>query len=360
MDPSLKTITGIIIPPKERNEFTGNKPLVGTILLPKWGGHLDFRTARYEEAGDLKELYGKAWGNGITISVEQLRAAMVNFPDGQIVGCGKGTDVPVSMINIMLTLFDPAKGFEGGYEKVTGGRTFSTSTPPAGLFAEAGRREGCVLPVAFCVSIAIPPENARAGYAFETLNYAIMFANVNGLVAAPYSAPRGFARAKEKNPGLAVMDYLHMTKPLRVPFEEYLAKIAVIMNRLAPAFGGRAVLERETYGRYQNMPADDIHASRENTAFGFFSKFSAAAYSWKHGREMTVEDFCIITGRQLLDPVIGMHISNGARFIRDESGNIAAVFANSRPEDAAALGYNIILSYHYHPLLGHDFAVGQQ
>jgi len=357
MDPKLKTITGVILPPKDGNGFSGKKPLVGAIFLPKWGGNLDFRAAREDEADRLKLLYEKAWGSGIRISADQLRASMRNFPDGQIVGCEKGSDTPVSMINIMLALFDPKKGFEPGYERVTGGRTFATTVPPDVLFAEVERRgNGNSLPVAFCISIAVPPEYGKGGYAFETLNYAIMFSNVNRLIPAPYSAPRGFARAREKNPSLDIMDYLHMTRPFGHLFPAYLAKIGAICNRLAPAFGGRTILDKELFARYQNRPVDSLRAPREETAFGLFRKIDGGIYEWKYGRPLTIEDFCILTGRQLLDPVIGMHVGNGARFIRDGEGRIAAVFADSRPEDPAALGYNIVLSYGYHPLLGHRFA----
>ena len=52
-----------------------------------------------------------------------------------------------------------------------------------------------------------------------------------------------------------------------------------------------------------------------------------------------------------------MHIENGARFIRAKDGTIDCVFEGSRPEDAAAAGYNVLLTYGYHPLLGHSWAL---
>jgi hypothetical protein len=74
-----------------------------------------------------------------------------------------------------------------------------------------------------------------------------------------------------------------------------------------------------------------------------------------YNRQMAIEDFCVLTGRSLIDPVIGMHLGNGARFLRDRNNHVDAVFPDSRPEDRTSLGYNIVLTYTYHQLFGHTF-----
>lgn len=351
--PIQRTITSPLIF-STANLHTKKHPLISGIMLPKWGGNLDFRHARAEEAGYLKMIYEAAWGNGITISEARIRAKISNFPEGQIIGVEKGRDTPVSMINIMLMLYDPAKGFEGGYEKVTGGRTFSTSIGPLKLY-EALEQASSLLGIASCVSIATNPRFARSGYAFETLNYAIMFSLANGLVPAPYSAPRGFARARKKNPGLDIIGYLHMTKPAQMGWEAHFAKISAIIPRIAKAFRWQSVIDLKRFIKYQGYKADSMDAMPEETAYRRFMQDEGKSLSGAYGRALTIEDFCILTGRVLADPVIGMHVQNGARFIRDSQGEITAVFPDSRPEDPASLGYNIVLSYGYHQLFGHLF-----
>ncbi len=332
------------------------------LTMPSWGGKLDFRKARIREVSRLKELYDSAWGKGITISEGQLRSSIRNFPHGQIVGVEKGSDAPVSMINIMLSLFEAEKGFRGGYSEVTGNRTFSTSIEPIRLASLAHELEGRALAMAFCVSIAVPPAHARAGYANETLNYAIEFASSNGLIAAPYTAPRGFARAREACPGLDIIDYLHLTVPSgryetdpETSFLRHLAKISVMRTRLAPVFGEEPLASREMFDKYNSLGEDSPAAGAGRTAYSaFLGSDDCADFISRFRRIPTIEDFTMLTGRALMDPVIGMHVGNGARFIRNDEGGITAVFADSRPEDRASLGYNVVVSYGYHPLLGHE------
>jgi hypothetical protein len=381
-------------------EFSSKRPLLGAPLLPRWGGRLEFRYARAEEAAHLKKLYEAAWGNGITISEDQIRSCISNFPEGQIVGTdkrfktrirqaiefvegfgfqaaarrvtsylhsrklsGKIKDLynlvkrkkPISMINIMLYKFDPNQGLPAGYANVTGDRTFSTTIPFNELLSDPDVVWGRALPMAFCVSIAVPPKYAGGGRAKETLNYTKVFSTANHLIPAPYSAPRGFARARKKNPDLSMFHYLHMTKPTGLSVEEYIAKYVALSPTTASAFNGDFSLIRKLYDKYQKLQADSPTMAIEETAFWKFMEEDGLQFFKKFGRNATIEDFCILSGRVLLDPVIGMHVSNGARFIRDEDAKMAGIFENSRPEDPTSLGYNIVLSYTYHELLGHAF-----
>lgn len=322
---------------------------------------LVFRSARIEEAGELKALYESAWGCGITIDESQLISKILNFPEGQIVGCESEGGKPVSMINIMLTDFDPESGFVAGYEKVTGGRTFSTHVPIPELLEmmDLGR-----LPVALCVSIAVLRSHAKNGYAVETLNHAITLAEDNGIIAVPYSAPRGFASALEKNPGLDLETYLHMTVPSGIGFDDHIARIRRLntVARINRAFrdGKRAGSIREVteklYYEYQEMGTDHPGTRRRDVAYFRFLEKDGGTFFDNYGRIPLIEDFCLITGRKLLDPVMRMHVENGARFIRDAQANITAAFSGSRPEDTAAKGHNVLLTYGYHPLLGQPYA----
>jgi hypothetical protein len=357
----MKVFRGVVLPPGRSVDFTRRKLM---LELPRWKGELQFRHARPEEKKHLRWLYRSAWGKGVQISERQLTQKMMNFSHGQIVGCRKGDDTPVSMINIMLALYDPKVGIPAGYANVTGDKTFSTSMPPEELFEAVRRRQGEVLPVAYCVSIAVPPKYKKGGYAYETLNYARLFSIVNGLAPMPYSAPRGLAAAKAINPDLDIMDYLHMTRRTSRPFPSYEKKMKGRVGKVHDAFivgvldgepKRSLILSDELFNKYNAMETDSLFASMEETAFWMFLQSDAREYEDIYRRPMTIEDFCVLTGRSLLDPVIGMHMSNGARFLRSDSGAIEAVFPDSRPEDRTALGYNIVLTYTYHELLGHKF-----
>lgn len=391
------TIKSPLIAFSLKDRVSSKNPLLSGIMLPEMSGcELFFRPPKRRETGHLKKLYQAAWNNNrfsrkkpIKISKRQIRAMMDNFPEGQIVGVERGlleflkdTHIyvlrngigavkneaiglikreglvsvakkaifllkrkkPISMVNIMLTVYDPEKGFTPGYENATGGRTFSTSIPPRKLFAYLENNPDAS-GVALCVSIAVSPKHAKGGYAKETLNYAKVFAVPNGLVACPYSAPRGFAKAREKNPDLDIMDYLHMTVPTARSFEEHIARFSVLSPILIQAFGDKPILSRKIFEKYQGLPKDDVAGPMEKTAYQIFLQQEGKELAEKLGVPMTIELFCALTGRRILDPVIGMHVSNGAFFIRDENNGIEEVYENSRPEDLASLGYNIVLSY---------------
>lgn len=325
------------------------------IETPEWHGKLRFRGARKEESDTLKGLYEAAWGPGIEISPAQIEAKIRNFPEGQIVASEDGSERPVSMINIMLAPYSRFAPLGPGYERITGGRTFSTHTRFEELMARLDAGEE-MLAIAICASIAVHPDFRRNGFAHETLNYAISFAEANGLIAVPYSAPRGFGAARAAEPGLAIMDYLHRTLPSDQPYERHLEKLERLSGRAGRAFADGFGMPRPTEDRfrfYNSMPPD---RAGEPTAFSLFSMADAPQLRRAYGREMTIEDFCVLSGRRHVDPTMRMHIENGARFLRDEDGRIGAVFEGSRPEDRAAAGYNIALSYWYHPLLGHGFS----
>ncbi|MEW6035818.1 MAG: hypothetical protein AB1529_04355 [Candidatus Micrarchaeota archaeon] len=315
-------------------------------------GILRFRNARPDEAEHLAGMYEASWG--LPISPAQLRAKMANFPEGQIVGCDRASGIPLSMINIMLTAFEIGRGFQPGYDSVTGGRTFSTHMQYSELLAAlAGRQDA--LPVALCASIVVDRSHADNGFAAETLRYAIAFAEANGLIAAPYSAPRGFGRALEANPALDITTYLHMTKPAQALKREH-AWSLLSAKKAFGISGLSAELMAGVRADYQSLGPDSLHASIEETAFGIFMARDAGRFEEVFGRQMTLEDFCLLGGRRPIDPVMRLHIENGARFIRDDAGRIGAIFPGSRPEDAAAAGYNIVLSYGYSRLFGHEFA----
>jgi len=379
VDPNAKvTLRGLLFVPEESPYRPEKSPYISPIHFPRWAGPLYFRRAKLEETEHLKALYESSWNNEdtkrkpITISTDQISSCIKNFPDGQIVGCekqpkgGKANDLPVSMINIMLASFDPKKGFkdfDGGYEKITGERTFSTTMQPEPLLELAVKSKGSILPIAFCVSIAVPPQYRKEGYAFQTLKYAVIFSEFNSLVPCPYSAPRELAKARRQNPDLDIQDYLMMT--LQTPNKKnidpvilhakYLGHILAISDRLSKAFSGGSISPKEIFNKYHSMPSDTPCTPIGKRAFDAFLSSESQALEEQYGRKITIEDFCLMTGRPLLDPIIGMHVANGARFIRDEKGGIIAVFKDSRPEDLAADGYNIVLSYSYRPHLGHKF-----
>jgi hypothetical protein len=339
----------------------GAKPLPWRTANGKERGKLEFRRAKIEEAPELKTLYEEAWGCGIRITEGQLISKMAHFPEGQIVGCEPESGKPVSMINIMLSEFDPRSGFRGGYEDVTGGRTFSTHIPPRKLVDNAGSGR---LPVALCVSIAVAREHAKNGFAIETLNYAIEFAEENGLYAVPYSAPRGYGAALGQCPSLDLISYLHHTYPTGSPYEKNIERIERLNRtpRVARAFrlpsgiGSIRQLSRELYDLCQGWGPDASDARLGQTAFSRFLSEYGEEFRLIYGRYALIEDFCLVSGRKPRDPTMRMHVENGARFVRDADGNLSGIFGDSRREDYAAAGYNMLLTYGYHSLLGQPYA----
>ncbi len=325
-------------------------------------GILRFRTAQPCMVDKLKTLYDAAWGSGVSISREQLLGKMKNFPEGQIVGFDG--DEPVSMVNMMVTTLQHA--LRPGYANVTGDMTFSTHLP-VGIEDEE-------IKVALCVSIAVSPGHWKGGYAIETLEYAITLAEINGLIAMPYSAPRGFQEAREINPDLSILTYLHMTSPAG-DYDRYMERMARLnrKTRVRKGFatstnsrGQVLMASEERFNIYNDLnpdirdyPEDQPTITFEQTAYSrFLSTDDAKFLQDKYGRLLTIEDFCLLTGRSLIDPAARLHVNNGARFIRGTDRRIVGVFRDSRPEDKASCGYNMVLSYGYHPSLGHDIAAG--
>jgi hypothetical protein len=375
-DPSLETIASpIIFPWVEAPSLI--RPKTGRIELPSWAGELDFRFARLREISRLKYIYESSWNSiynehdeeaAIRISRLQLLAQIINVPQGQIVGCLKESGKPISMINVMRAYYESPDGFNG-YHKDTGRRTFITSADPEELSARLEQNRGKALGLAYCVSIAVDPEYQGSKHAHETLNYAILLSRVMGLIPAPYSAPRGYRWAKEENDGLDLITYLHMTKKNKMPFEDYREKMSERLARVAPALLWKDqhgllrkprfvddVVGSDLYKEYNiDVPTDPFTASFEETAFARFRREYGELFRQTCGRDIMIEDFCALSGRTPRDFVMAMHIRNGARFPRDGKGDIAGIIRDSRPEDTAALGYNIILSYVYHQLLGHQF-----
>ncbi len=321
-------------------------------------GKLSFRNAEPQESGLLKGIYESSWGGGITIRREQLEAQMAAFPEGQIVGVEKESGRTVSMINIMVAAYSPDQGFTAGYERVSGGRTFSTHQSPEGVLRRRAAGED-VIPVALCMSIAVHPDFMRNGFAYETLNHAIRFAERNSLAAVPYSAPRGLGAARRENPSLALHDYLHLTRPSGSTYAAHLARLERMLSvpRMIRPYlmsGGRHGLFTASKGlfeRCQAMGEDTFRTRGGQTAFDRFLEAEGQALEDIFGRPVTIEDFCIIGGRKHADPTMRMHIENGARFIRRE-GRITAAFEGSRPEDRAADGCNVVLSYAYDAAFG--------
>ncbi|MEK6982404.1 MAG: hypothetical protein AABX38_05725 [Candidatus Micrarchaeota archaeon] len=316
--------------------------------------------ARKNEIATLKKMYDASWANPkLAISEDQLKAKIVRFPEGQIVGrLENGT--PVSMINVMQSVYDPKVGFVGGYNQVTGYRTFSTHLPSDAI-DELKWNTPKLLPIALCVSIVVDPTHQGKDYALQTLNYAIEFARRNELIAVPYSRPSKFREAREQNPNLDMKTYLHLTRPTKglghTTHLRNLEEASRTGHRTRQALTGFAWTPSEQeYLRYALM-MDNYNTSLEQTAFAQFvrelsTKFEA---NENYARRPTIEDFCILFRRKLIDPVMNMHVQNGARFIRDQKGEIIAIFENSRPEDTDALGHNIILSYDYRFEFGHSF-----
>jgi GNAT superfamily N-acetyltransferase len=308
---------------------------------------LEFRSATKGDLESLKAIYESAWGCGIKISIAQLSSMIRNFQDGQIIGV-QPDGVPASMINIMATAFSPKIGFTAGYERVSGCRTFSTHIPPKVLRRISGND---TIGVALCMSIAVDPALAKNGYAVQTLNHAIGAAKSMGLSPVPYSAPRGYARALIRNPGLDVIDYLHMSAPPECGYEAHAARLMELgKHRISSAFSGTVpLISREQFELQKAIGIDQPGLGA--FAFREFSESSSRAAARLICREPVFEDFCALTGRKPVDPVMRLHIENGARFIRDGKGRMSAIFRDSRPEDTAAAGYNVLLTYDYNPLL---------
>lgn len=328
-----------------------------TLRFPKWNGNLRFRGARIRELRHLCDMYEVAWG--IPLPERKLSSMIAHFPEGQIVGISQSNPLPVSMVNIMLTPFDPC--FKGGYEAITGNKTFSTHMRIGKLLTLVSQSDNPLVPVAYCVSIVADKRYWHSGYARETLKYAIAFAELNRVYATPFSAPRSYGKARQVCPGVDFVTYLHMSRRSKNPYSRYLKRIAEInssslaIHNITRAFKGEIhPLSEEEYTFYQKLVENDaLHYSRNLLAFRTFQREYGQTFEALYGRPPVFEDFILLTGRKPMDETMNVHIVNGARFIRDPEGDITAYFEHSRTEDRKANGMNIILAYGYHTLFGH-------
>ncbi|MBI5227503.1 hypothetical protein HY988_02840 [Candidatus Micrarchaeota archaeon] len=325
-----------------------------------------FRRAQIDppELHHLATIYEKAWG--IPLPQEKLKAQIGHFPDGQIVGTIASVPLPISMINIMLTLFDPHSflGFSAleGYERISGSRTFHTHVS----LSEVQKRkfQPNQLALALCMSIVVDPAYQKSNYAVETLNHAIDFAERAGALAVPYSAPRGYGRVRALNPHLSLESYLNMTRPILksnkpLSYDDHKRNIEALNGQghrqVIPFRGQIPVIDEDTFALYQQLEHDSpLVDFTYPHAFETFVVFEAPRFEDHFGRAMTMEDMCVLTGRRPYDPTMSLHITNGARYVRDGNGEVVA-FADSRPDDLLSFGYNVLLTYTYHPALGQAF-----
>ena len=315
--------------------FSGKLVSVGTRLD---GGTLDFEAAKIGDLARLKELYDRAWGKDLEISESQLGAKIEKFREGQIVGRRNGKIV--SMINVMLTSFGEATGIEYTYDGTTGNRTFSTHIKPEVLFEIV--RDTRSIPVALCVSIAVDPEEQRSGAAVETINFARRFVNENGIYAVAYSAPRSMAKARKELGIVGINEYLKFTRARKQEYGDYCEKIfdnqQMRAIRILLSSGELPIGE----GRYNQRSSDLRH----------FDKVRSE-YLDELVSGITIEEFCLAYGRELYDVVLGMHMKNGARFIRKSDGSIMS-FSESR-QDPLACGYNVPMAYDPHEYFNNIF-----
>ncbi len=298
----------------------------------------------------------------------QLKAAMRNFREGQIVGFLDGT--AVTMINTLLHPVNSLEDVSGGYAQVTGDKTLSTHVP-----LKHAREQGKAV-LLYCVSVIVDPKFEETDFAFQTLNHAVTTALEMGVIPCPYSAPRGYALQKkvleQTGVPLVMNDYLHFTRPREgkggrlITYEQYLQRVErlarkpLIQALYRDGFEPLAIQDfKAEIGKLESrapIAADENGLTRE-TLFSEFKREYGRWFREKHGRGMTVEDYCWLTGRKLADPVLGLHVDNGAAYIRDAQGRIACVFEGSRPEDVVSDGYNVVLTYGFDPLLFENLRV---
>ena len=346
---------------------------------------LNFRPARLNELGRLKEIYNASWCKsdllrsfgfsegkiepamaGLMVSESQLAEQVTKFPEGQIVACFEGSDIPIAMITILVRVFKGVTHIPGGYNSFTGDRTWNTHVPIEEALRSASEIGG--IPIAFCMSIVVDPSVQSGGIALQLLNHAIEFGESAGLVVVPYSAPRGLAEFISKHPGIIFDDlatYLHLTKPPTVDYGGYLARL----NRFNTGKGSRfyriplTALREDEFSRFNSEETYTVSNGTNSTStvtipttgFGKSYRVLNEGFRAVHGRPLTVEDFVVLTGRSLIDPVMDMHVRNGARFLRLENGRIYA-FQESRLEDLQSGGWNVPLTYTPRvELLGPDF-----
>jgi hypothetical protein len=315
--------------------FSGKLQGIGTRLE---NGKIEFGPARENEITRLKELYDGAWGKDLKISTDQIGAAIANFREGQIVGRLEGR--PISMISVMLTSYGEVSGVKGTYDQTTGNRTFSTHIKPDKLLEIV--RDTASIPIAVCASVAVDLNMMRNGAAVETINYARKFANESGLYAVPYSAPRSFGEYLREYGSIGISEYLTLTKPRKQEYGTYCDGLLdnQRMRAIAKLLEGAEIPLTE--GQYNERSCDLRDFEKRRTK-----------YLNEIVNGITVEEFSIAYGRELFDVVLGMHMKNGARFIRDGNGTVVT-FDNSRL-DPSARNYNVPMTYDPHPYFNNDY-----
>lgn len=307
-----------------------------------------------DELPQLAEIYNSAWfdeprlrRSGFTeAEIERARALCISegllqtqhlrFPAGQIVGRVTlgDTEVPASLLSTVVHPIRSFREIKDSYAGVTSERTFSLHVSPDHLLpGQVG--------MLFCVSIAVHPDFQSVDLVSATLHMGLELAELHKLVAAPFSAPRGFGAFLKKHPGVPIQEYLEWTRPVELVSGSYLGRLDHFNQRK---------LTHSTYTRPLNLLPDDISKpeqakERGREAYLRFKTLHGAWFRDNYGRELTVVDYVRLTGRRHIDPVLDIHIQNGADFIYD-NGQITCIFPNSRPEDVQAAGYNIVMVYH--------------
>ncbi len=320
---------------------------------------VDLYDSAWYERASLERVFGqKEVSNAARLCIREaeLLAQYRSFPAGQFIGITRGGQstgpVLASMLNTFVFAADTVADIPAGYDTVTSSRTFAHHSDPAICQDKTG--------VLICVSIAVPPVFRGRDYAQQTLKAGMEFAQKNGLLIVPYSAPRGFGAYLKRHPHTKIQDYLHITRKRR--------KIS------ATGKAERRALERQAYRDYckkierfnktdnarglnQKLSPLSLYMFRHEAyyvdaggnAYDSFRERHATWFFETYGRQMTIADYMRLSGRDHMDPVMNMHIQLGADFIYKGDGSIACVFEGSRPEDISAAGYNILLTYSYNP-----------
>ncbi|MEM3031078.1 MAG: hypothetical protein QXH27_05060 [Candidatus Micrarchaeia archaeon] len=290
----------------------------------------------------------------LRITSEQLASQIEHFPKGQIVGVVRrnGEKHFATMLNTLVVPISSFADIPAGYHAVTTDRTFAKHVSPERI--PAGQ-QGILL----CVSIATLPEFRGMTYAQQTINHGVKFAERHDLLAVPYSAPRGFGLYRLAHPNAKIEDYLIITRPPRKSdaYTDYCARLKELNRTRQRLFratygGGLHPLSHEEWLKEAFIDAEQIVAGRKPSRDAFVSFFERRGrwFEETYGKPPTVVDYIRLTGRRHIDPVLDFHIQNGADFIYDAKGNVAGIFADSRPEDIFAAGYNICLTYSASPL----------
>lgn len=253
---------------------------------------------------------------------ELLRKEHDRFPEGQIVIAVKGNELSAANVpaeveviaGLLSTMAYPIRSLSdipSTYDGLTVHRTFASHVP-----LDSFRSMSDAVPMLFCVSVAIDPPFQFFGLAQTLLNFGIEFAGRQGLIAAPFSAVRGYGAFLKEHPDISVERYLEWTwcpsssssaSPLPPDYTRYLQRINFLNSRsIVPATYGKplAPLIGEKFNLEQQKPAG-LEAYLE------FIEHSGRWFMELYGRLPTVVDYLRLTGRRHIDPVMDLHIQNG-------------------------------------------------